>query len=653
MSTNAGRIHAETSANPRPGGSICRFLGVTLDTRRQLLIRGEEEIRLRPRTYDVLVFLATHPGRLISKQELMDAVWNDVAVTDDSVVQCLMEIRRALGSAQDAIETVRGRGYLLDAAVGWSDDIGASPEPPPPPAPGSSGEASAAGSLLRSNGSPVRSGTVAAGVFVLIVSGLLAWRFGISENPRTPSPAIRSLAVLPFESLSRDPEQEYFAEGITDDLITEFAKISALRVISRSSVMRFKTTQKPLTQIARELDVDALVEGTVVRSADRVRVTAQVFLVNPERSVWADAYDRPLGDLIKLQGALTREIAQAIRVTLTPQERSRLAAARTIDPDAHEALLKGRYCWAKRTEDGTRMAIGFFEQAIARDPTDAMGFVGLSDSYSSLALPEALEEALPPNDAFPKARAAAERALEIDNGLSEAHASLGHVKFQYDRDWRGAEQELKRATELSPNYGYAFHLHALCLMWMGRVDEAIAEIRRARQLDPLLLAIGANYGLILARAHQYDRAIAECRKTLELDPGFALAHYRLGQVALLSGQYADAVIALKRAVALSGSPRATAELGLAYALQGNAPEARRLIDELAQRSKERYVSPFDFAVIYGGLGDTERTLEWLQRAERERSPSLNYLILSPAFTSVRSDPRFMALVRHIGLSIVE
>jgi len=641
MSTNAGRIHAETTGNPHPDGSIGRFLGVALDTRRQLLVRGDQDIRLRPRTYDVLVFLAAHPGRLVSKQELMDAVWGDVAVTDDSLVQCLMEIRRALGPAQDAIQTVRGRGYLLDATVDWSHDVGAPPDRAQAPAPA---PAPSVGPL-----SPV-----VAGALVLLVAGLLVWRLQIREAPSgAPSPAIRSLAVLPFENLSRDPEQEYFAEGITDDLITQFAKIGALRVISRSSVMRFKATQKPLIQIARELDVDALVEGTIARSADRVRVTAQVFLVNPERNVWADTYDRPLGDLVTLQGALTREIAEAIRVRLTPKERSRLTTARTVDPDAHEAFLKGRYYWSKRTEDGTRRAIGFFEQAIARDPNDAMGFVGLSDSYASLALTEALEEAMPPNDAFPKARAAAERALEIDDALGEAHTSLGHVRFQYDRDWRGAEQELRRATELSPNYGYAFHLHALCLMWMGRVNEAIVEIRRARQLDPLLLAIGANYGLILARAHQYDRAIDECRKTLELDPAFGLAHYRLGQIELLSGRYADAVLELKQAASLSGSPRATAELGLAYALQGNAPEARRLIDELTQRAKTRYVSSFDFAVIYGGLGDTERTLEWLQKAERERSPSLNYLILSPAFTGVRSDPRFTTLVRHIGLSVAD
>jgi TolB-like protein/DNA-binding winged helix-turn-helix (wHTH) protein/Flp pilus assembly protein TadD len=652
MGTNAGRNHADISTNPRKPGSICRFLGFTLDTRRQQLVHGDEPVRLRPRTYDVLAVLATHAGRLVSKQEMMDAVWGDVAVTDDSLVQCLMEIRRALGAAQETVKTVRGRGYVLDTVVDWSDDVTGRSDESGPPFPGTAEPAHPSDdSTSRSRPPWIRRSTVIAVGLLVIGFGLLAWRVRIRQVPRpAPGPTIRSLAVLPFANLSRDPEQDYFADGITDDLITQFAKISALRVISRSSVMRFKATQKPLAQIARELDVDAVVEGTVVRSADRVRVTAQVFLVDPERNVWADEYDRPRGDLVTLQGALTREIAEAIRVKLTAQERSRLTKVRIVDPDAHEALLKGRYYWSKRTEEGSRKAIGFFEQAIARDPNDAMAFVGLSDSYLSLALSEALQEAVPPNEAFPKARAAAQRALELDDTLGEAHVSLGHVKFQYDRDWRGAELEFKRAIELSPNYAYAHHLYALCLMWMGRMDEALVEIGRAHQLDPLFLAIGSNYGFILARAHQYDRAIEECRKTLELDPTFAHGYYRLGQIYVLTGKYDDAILALTQAVTLSqGSPRATAELGLAYALQGNAREARRLIDTLTQRSKERYVSPFDFAVIYGGLGDRERTLAWLEKAEHDRSPSLNFLILSPAFTTIRSDPRFTALVRHIGL----
>jgi TolB-like protein/DNA-binding winged helix-turn-helix (wHTH) protein/Tfp pilus assembly protein PilF len=633
------------------------FLGFTLDTQRQLLVRGDDAIRLRPRTYDVLAYLAGHAGRLVSKQELMDAVWGGVAVTDDSLVQCLMEIRRALGTAQAAITTVRGRGYMLDTTVEWVDTAARSS---PTAATVTTATTVVSPSLTRGTG---RSGLVqtrplqvAATAVVILSVVLIGWWWGAHAQRAAPasSGAIRSIAVLPFANLSGDPEQEYFAEGITDELITELAKISALRVISRTSVMRFKATRAPLPQIARELNVDAIVEGTVVRSANRVRVTAQVIQANPERDVWADQYDRSLGDLVTLQAALTREIAQAIRVTVTPREGSRLTRVRSMDPEAHEALLKGRYYWSRRTEETTKKAIGYFEQAIARDPTDAMAFVGLSDSYLSLALTESLQEAVPPNEAFPKARAAAQKALEIDDTLGEAHASLGHIKFQYDRDWRGAEQELKRAIELNPNYSQAHLWYALHLMWTSRLPEAIVEIARARQLDPLSLAIGANYGFILARAGEYDKAIEESQKTLELDANFALAHYRLGQIYVLRGDYAQAIPALKQAVVLSkGSPRASAELGLAYALAGNISDAQQTVEFLQHQSRERYVSPFNLALIYAGLGQKERAFEWLQRAEQERSPSLNFLVLSPAFSSLRADPRFTRIVEHIGLAPIQ
>jgi TolB-like protein/DNA-binding winged helix-turn-helix (wHTH) protein/Flp pilus assembly protein TadD len=653
MGTNAGRNHDESAANSVVP-SVCKFLGFTLDTERQLLVRGNEAVRLRPRTYDVLVYLATHAGRLVSKQELMNAVWGDIAVTDDSLVQCLMEIRRALGVAQDAITTVRGRGYLLDTTVEWIDNERRRSAHAAPVATETAHQLPPrTGRISGARLFQIRRAQIAAIALIVLTVGLIGWwRSADSQRTATAAPAIRSIAVLPFANRSGDPEQEYLAEGITDELITELAKISALRVISRTSVMRFKATRTPLPQIARELGVDAIVEGTVVRSATRVRVTAQVIQANPERNVWADQYDRSLDDLVTLPGALTREIARAIRVTLTPQEGSRLTRVRSIDPEAHEALLKGRYYWSRRTEETTRKAIGYFEQAIARDPREAMAFVGLSDSYLSLALTEALQEAVPPNEAFPKARAAAQKALEIDDTLGEAHASLGHIKFQYDRDWHGAEQEFKRAIELNPNYAYAHMTYALCLMWMGRLSEAIAEVVRARQLDPLFLPIGATYGFILARAGQYDRAIQECRKTLDMDPTFALAQYRLGQIYVLRGDYADAISPLKQAVRLSnGSPRAMAELGLAYARAGNAREARAIIASLEQQSKDRYVSPFNIALVYAGLGQKEQTFEWLRRAEQERSPSLNFLVLSPAFAGMRDDPRFTRILEHIGLSL--
>jgi tetratricopeptide (TPR) repeat protein len=260
-----------------------------------------------------------------------------------------------------------------------------------------------------------------------------------------------------------------------------------------------------------------------------------------------------------------------------------------------------------------------------------------------------LQEVLTPTEAFPKARAAVNRALEIDDTLAEAHASLAHIKFQYDRDWAGAEREFKRAIALNSNYASAHHWYALCLMWMGRLDEALDEIRRARDLDPLSLAINANVGFILAVARQYDQAIEQLGKTLEMEPNFALAHSRLGQTYLLSGRLGDAVPELKKAVALTGSPRAMAEVGLAYSLAGNRSEALNLLGQLKEQSKQRHVSSFNMALIYGGLGDKERALEYLDKAQEERSPSLNMLILSPAFTTLRGDPRFSAMIRRLGL----
>ena len=649
MSANGSRNHAESSGDGRR-----TFAGFTLDTRRQLLLRGTEPIRLRPRTYDVLAYLVAQAGRLVSKQELMEAVWGGIAVTDDSLVQCLMEIRRVLGDRHDIVKTVRGRGYLLDATVSLSDErVSDEQDPASTPAPVADEAVPPVGRVAAGREAHAftrRTATWAAlALLALGVGG--SWLWTRERHARAPSSAIRSLAVMPFDNLSADPHEEYLANGVTDELISQLSKVRALRVISGTSVMRVKGSHRPLTEIARELDVDAVVQGTVVQSTDRVRVTAQVTQVNPERNLWAERYNRPRGDIVILQGILAREIANAIRVQLTPQERTLLARGRPVDPDAHEALLKGRYYWTKRSEAATEKAIAYFEQAIAKDPSEAMAFVGLSDAYLSLALSEALQEALPPNDAFPKARSAAQRALEIDESLGEAHASLGHIKFQYDRDWRGAELEFKRAIELSPNYAYAHLTYALCLMWMGRVEEAIAEMTRARQLDPLFPTIGPNLGFILARAHQYDRAIEECRKTLEFDPAFAFAHYRLGQIYILSGKYEEAIAPLTESVALSkGSPRAMAELGLAYALQGKTGRARTLIESLEQRSRERYVSPFNLALIYGGLRDNRRTLALLEEAERERSQSMNLLVLSPAFDGVRADPRFTALVRHIGLS---
>ena len=363
-----------------------------------------------------------------------------------------------------------------------------------------------------------RPGLSSALVVVAVIAGIAAivWWIGLSARRQASAPAptgtIRSIAVLPLQNQSRDQEQEYFADGITDELITQLGKIGSLRVISRTSVMRLKGTRKALAEIAQDLNVDAVVEGSVARSAERVRVTAQVIQVNPEKLLWAERYDRALGDIVMLQGELAREITNAIRIALNADEQARLGDVRPVNRDAYEALLKGRYYRNKRTEATTKKAMEYFREAIEKDPSYTLAFASLSDSYISFALSETLQEVLPAREAFPQARAAVNRALAIDDTLGEAHATLGHIKFQYDRDWTDAEKEFKRAIELNPNYASAHHWYALCLAWMGRQDEALDEIRRARELDPLSLTFNASVAWILAIGEQYrasDRSVSE------------------------------------------------------------------------------------------------------------------------------------------------
>jgi len=616
---------------------VYEFRGFQLDPANQLLLRDGIPVPLTPKVFSTLVLLVEQSGQLVDKDEFLRRLWPGTFVEEAALAENISRLRRALGDDGDGerlIVTVPKRGYRFGANVRKIEVL-------------EQAQPAAVPATARSKRSLALGG---AALLVAIAVSYLSFGRPNPGTSRAPAAPIASLAVLPIENLSHDPEQEYFADGVTDELITQLAKISALRVISRTSVMPFKGTRKGLAEIARALNVDAVVEGTVVRSAERVRVTAQVVQVNPEKSLWAERFDRPLGDIVVLQGELAREIAQAIRITLTSQEHTSLVGVRPVKKEAYEAFIKGRYYWNKRTEDATNKAITYFQQAVEKDPNYALAFSGLADSYYSLALAEALQEIVPPMEAFPKARTAATRALELDDTLAEAHASLAHIKFQYERDWPGAEKEFKRAIALNANYANAHHWYALYLLWVNRPDEAIVETKRARELDPLSLTINANMGFILASAHQYDRGVEECRKTLDMDPNFALAHYRLGQILVLEQKYADAVPELEKAIALSGaSPRATAELGLAYARMGKTADALRLLAELNDQSDRRYVSPFNLAVVYGGLGDNERTLEWLEKAYNERSPSLSLLRLSPAFDGVRSDPRFNALVQRVGL----
>jgi len=462
---------------------------------------------------------------------------------------------------------------------------------------------------------------------------------------RAPT-GIRSLAVLPLENLSADASQNYFADGMTDELITDLAQISALRVISRTSVMVYKGARKPLPQIARELNVDAVVEGTVLRSGDQVRITAQLIEATTDKHLWSQSYEGELRDTLALQNKVARAIADQIRINLTPLEQAALKNVKVVNPEAYESFLKGRYFWNKRTGDGLKVALAYFNQAIEEDPKYAEAYSGLADTYALLG--DWQYAVMTPKEAFPKAKAAAIKALELDNALGEAHNSLAFVLDGFDWDFDSAGKEFRRAIELNPGYATAHHWYAWHLSLLGRYDEAIAEMRKAENLDPLSLIINADLAELLVLAHSYDESIQQSRKTIEMDPNFALAHNQLAQAYLQKHMYDEAVAELQKAVQLSGSsPTCTANLARAYVLSGKRSEALELLSELKKRSNPGYSNASEIAIVYASLGDKDQAMNWLEKGYEERfNPGV---LLRSGFDPLRSDSRFQALVHRIGL----
>jgi TolB-like protein/tetratricopeptide (TPR) repeat protein len=479
--------------------------------------------------------------------------------------------------------------------------------------------------------------------FVLSLSILSVWLF----RSRGPAPAgIRSLAVLPLENLSGDASQNYFADGMTDELITDLAQISALRVISRTSVMAYKGARKPLPQIARELNVDAVVEGTVLRSGDQVRITAQLIEASTDKHLWSQSYEGELRDTLALQSRVASAIADQIRINLTPREQAALKNVKVVNPEAYESYLKGRYFWNKRTADGLKAALAYFKQAIEEDPKYAKAYSGLADTYALLG--DWQYAVMTPKEAFPEAKAAAIHALELDNTLGEAHNSLAFVLDGFDWDLDAGGREFQRAIELNPGYATAHHWYAWHLTLLGRFDEALAEMRKAENLDPLSLIINADLAELLGLAHSYDDSIRQSLKTIEMDPNFALAHNQLAQAYLQKHMYAEAVAELQKAVELSrDSPTCIANLARAYVASGKREEAVKLLNTLKKRSTTGYSNASEIAMIYASLGDTDQAMNWLEKGFEERfNPGV---LLRPGFDPLRSDPRFQNLLRRIGL----
>ncbi len=505
--------------------------------------------------------------------------------------------------------------------------------------------------VQRAHRSPMLRAGLAVGALAMLVT--IGAVLGIRDHGRAfggsgGSARIQSLAVLPLEDLSGDSTQAFFADGMTDQLITDLAQIRALRLISRSSVMRFRGGGKAAPQIARELHVDAVIAGSVQRFGDKVRITAQLIPEATGQVLWAKSYDGDVRDILTLQARIAQTIADEIKIEVTTDERARFTAARQVNPEAHEAYLRGRYYWNKRTPENLNKAVGYFQQGIAIDPTYALAYAGVADCYAVLGSWEV--GALAPRDAFPKAKAAAQKALEIDPSLGEAHASLAFALHNYDWDWDGAEREYRQALQLNPNYATGHHWYSHFLTGMGRTEPSHVEAVRALELDPLDLITNIHLGWHYLYAGQVDQAIRQFRIPLDMDPDWMGSHFYLGWAYTQRGNFTDAIGELQTAVKLlKRAPWGLTMLGYAYARAGKRAEARKIIAELTEMARERYVSSYEIAAIYVALVENDRAFQWLDRAYDERAGWLPYLNVEPRLAPLRSDPRFKELVNRVGL----
>jgi TolB-like protein/DNA-binding winged helix-turn-helix (wHTH) protein/Flp pilus assembly protein TadD len=630
-----------------------RFGVFELDLRAGELRKHGLRVRLQEQPFQVLAILLEHRGEVVTREELQKKLWpaNTFVDFEHGLNKAISKIREALGDSATSprfVETVARRGYRFLAEVRVAD---AAPVRSPELEIQShlASEAHESRDLAGKLAVPkhrLPSLTWKISVFVLLLilmASLATWKLYSWNHP---FPVIRSLAVLPLESLSSDASQDYFADGMTDELISDLGQLSALRVISRTSVMAYKRARKPLGQIARELNVDAVVEGTVFRSGDRVRITAQLIEASADKHLWSQSYEGELRDTLALQSKVARAIADQIRINLNPQEQAALKNLKVVKPEAYESYLKGRYFWNKRTADGLKVALAYFNQAIDEDPKFARAYSGLADTYALLGDWE--YAVMPPAEALPKAKAAAIQALELDSTLGEAHNSLAFSLDVFDWDLDLAGKEFRRAIELNPGYATAHQWYAAHLIVLGGNGEAIEEMRKAESLDPLSLIIGADLADFLVIAHSYDESIRESRKTIEMDPNFALAHNQLGQAYLQKHMPDEAIAELQKAVQLSGSsPTCMANLARAYVASGKRSEAVTLLNDLKKRSNSSYSHASEIAVIYVALGDTDQAMSWLEKGYEERfNPSV---LLRPGFDPLRSDPRFEDLLHRIGL----
>ena len=596
-----------------------------------LLFRNGQLIALPPKATQTLRILVENHGRLVEKDDLMQEVWPDTFVEEANLALQISALRKVLQEESgngSYIETVPRRGYRFVAKVIER------PEPQtltqqslPPRAP-----------MWHTRFAVV---ALTACVAVALVLALTIRR----QKPTASLSDIRSLAVLPLQNLSGDPSQEYLADGLTEELVTDLAQFHSLRVISRTSTMRYKQTQKSLPEIARELNVEGIVEGSVLRSGERVRIHIQLIRARDDVHIWANSYDGDIGDVFGLQRAAAQAVVHEIQVRLSPEEQERLNTVRLVNASAHEAYLKGRYVFSERTPESTAKSVAFFQEAVDKDPHYAAAYLALGEAYTVLAA----NTIAAPEDVVPKAKQAEHRALELDPGQGEAYAALAHLAFFYDRDLPAAESGFRRAIELSPNDAIAHHWYGVLLIGEKRFDEAEHEFHSALETDPLSLVTAAGLANVYFYAGRYDQTIAEARKILEMNPNFPMAHDLIGMADEQKGTYEAAAVEYQKYFDLGGGGDAKMHLAHLYAVMGKQSEARKWLREVEHPANGEFASPYDIASVYAALGEKATALDWMERAYKGHAAMIAFAGVDPLLNPLRSEPRFEALLQRAGL----
>jgi len=616
----------------RSAAHVWRFASCEFDELRfELRVRGAAvEIETKP--LDVLHQLLLHAGEVVTKDELLETVWPGTAVVDGSLATAVSKLRKALGTDQHAIVTVPRVGYRLAGPVHATST------------PRVGYEQTEQQSAERSQWwvRDYRSWLLMIlALLVCVAASVGVYRWNSSKRSAAGSPASRigSLAVLPLVNMSGDPGQEYLADGLTEALITDLSKIRALRVISRTTAMQYKNVHKPLPEIARELNVDAIVEGSVVRSGDRVRLTAQLIQAASDVHLWAETYERDLRDLLNLERELARQVSRGVRDSVRPSESEQLAGAGTVDAKALDLYLRGRYFWNRRTRDDLLRAQAYFQQATEIDPNDPLAYAGLADTYVELVGFGDVS----PAEGLPKAKAAATKSIGLNESLAEPHAALAYADAA-EWDWPGAQKEFRRALELNPGYVVALYQYGFVLSMLGQQDEAISLMQQALAADPLSPIVMYRTGRVYYQARRYDKALEQFERILELNPTDQLGLYGLGLVRAAQGHFDEAITYLQRENLQRGL-----DLASAMAATGKKSEARRRLAEAIRREENSYLRPGWVAEVYASLGDKDQALRWLERGYHERDAWLALLKVWPPFDPLRSDPRFQDLLRRMNL----